>query len=196
MSIREYKKDHLKEHAGVESAMPMTLVAPKSDDPLIFWTKHATESTQVNLHPLAMGQEKRENHKGNFISFTGRPQLIAQLAPAIEDSLLGVRSRTAGHCLESLRAWWRILDAVEAAAEETGKPMTRVDDVCELTTIHSEFAHRKGMSRVLFTTFRALADTTRLALGARALYWRAPENPDVHSAINHPKSKSKLCVWR
>ena len=179
MSIREYNKDHLKEHSGVGSARLDVLVAPTSDDPLIFWTRHGTESIQVNLHAFAKGQVKSKVNTANFTPFTGRPHLINQLAPAIEDQLLGVRPRTAGNWIASLRGWWRILDAVEVAAEQAGTRMARVEDVRQLTAVHCEFAHRCGMSATLFTLFRTLADTLRLALGVRALHWQAPERLNV-----------------
>jgi hypothetical protein len=126
VSIREYDKDHLKQHSGVGFPTPDVLNAPKSDDPLIFWTKHETEAVQISLHSFASGQVKSKTANAIFTPFTGRPHLIRQLAPAIEDRLLGVRPSTATNWMESLRAWWRILDAVEAAAEETGTHMTRV----------------------------------------------------------------------
>ena len=175
MSIREYDKDHLKKHAFGVTNTPEALNAPESDDPLIFWTRHETESIQINLHVFASGQVKGKTNKGNFTSFTGRPHLINQLAPAIEERLMGARPRTASNWIDSLRGWWRILDAVEAAAEQTGTRIARVEDVRQLTVIHSEFAHRCGMSATAFTLFRTLADTIRLAIGDRALHWQAPE---------------------
>lgn len=178
MSIREYVKDHLKEHAGVESATPDMLLAPESDDPLIFWTRREKESIQIDLHPFATGQVTSKC-KPDFVAFTGRPALIGQLAPAIEDRVLGVSLNSVNGCLYSLRAWWRVLDAVEAAAEQVGTHMARVEDVRQLTMIHSEFAHRSGMKATSFTTFRAIADATRIALGARPLHWQTPETPDV-----------------
>lgn len=179
MSIREYNKDHLKEHTGVKSPTLDILVVPESDDPLIFWTRNETYPAQINLHSLATGKATGDRCNVNFIPYTGRPDLIRQLAPAIKDFLLAARPKTVDNCISSLRAWWRVLDAVEDAAEKAGKHMARVEDVRQLTIIHSEFAHRNGMGRASFTTFRGIADTTRLALGARALYWQSPETPDA-----------------
>lgn len=51
MSIRTYKKDHLKEHASVALLVPVRTNSPESDDPLIFWTQHEKEPHEVNLQP-------------------------------------------------------------------------------------------------------------------------------------------------
>lgn len=193
MSIREYDKDHLKKYTGVGPATFDGLNAPESDDPLIFWTKHETEVVQINLYPFASGQVKSKILNANFIQFTGRPHLIRQLAPAIKEGLLGVRPCTAGNWMSSLRSWWRILDAVEAASEETGVPMTPVEDVRQLTAIHCEFAHRSGMRATSFTLFRTLVDTVRASLGVRPLHWQAPERPN---ARRHQPPEDQVKILR
>lgn len=114
MSIIKHNKDHLKEHADVALAAPVRIEAPKSDDPLMFWTQHDEEPCEVNLHPFATGQTNHPKGSGyKFISFTGRPQLIRQLAPAIEETLLWLGEGTVRGYLNALRNWWRVLDAVE-----------------------------------------------------------------------------------
>ena len=181
MSIRSYNKDHLKEHASVSLADSIRLDAPKSDDPLVFWTHHEKHPCEVNLHPLAEGQEK--GNKGRFIAFSGRPELIIQLAPAIEEALLYAATTTVYGYLNTLRDWWRLLDAVEAAAAKTGQDMARVEDVRLLTNMHVEFAHRIGMLNRTFSRFRSLVDITSLALGSRQTYWESPEDPDTPKHI-------------
>lgn len=176
MSIRTYNKDHLKEHAGVSLAVPVRVDAPESDDPLVFWTKHEKHSGEVNLHPFATGQEKGSGRQ--FIPFTGRPELLRQLTPAIEEALSYAPKTTVNGCLNVLREWWRVLDAVEAAAATAGQHMTRVEDVRLLTNVHVEFAHRIGMLRQTFSRFRSLLDITLIALGMRQTYWESPEDPD------------------
>jgi hypothetical protein len=186
VSIRKYDKDHLREHAGVSLAAPVKLVAPETDDPLVFWTQHEKEPCEVNLNPFSTGQDKSRHKQGGgrrFIPFTGRPELIRQLMPAIEEILSYAAIKTVDVYMSTLRNWWRVLDAVEEAAATAGQPMARVEDVGLLTMIHSDFAHRSGISRHLFSNFRFLVDTTRLALGARQTYWESPEDPDVQKHI-------------
>lgn len=186
MSIRRYNKDHLKEHAGVTLAAPIRVDSPESGDPLVFWTQHQKEPCEVNLYPLATGQSVTKNRKGGgskFIPFTGRPELIRQLVPAIQEALLYAAKATVNRYMNALRDWWRLLDAVEAAAATTGQPFTRVDDVRLLTHVHSEFAYRSAIIRQAFGAFRGLVDTTRMALGVPQTYWESPENPDVQKHI-------------
>ena len=193
MSIRKYNKDHLKERSGLDFDTFDVLDAPVSDDPLIFWTKHETDSHQINLHEFAQGKLRGNANTVNFTPFSGRPNLIAQLAPGINDHLLGARPRTASNWITALRAWWRVLDEVEAAAGQTGMHVTRLEDVRQLTAIHAEFAHRCGMSAMSFTLFRTLADITLLALGARALHWQAPER---HETKRHMLPEDHVKVLR
>lgn len=167
MSIRTYNKDHLKEHAGVTLAAPVRVDAPESGDPLVFWTQHEKEPCEVNLHPFAEGQNdvNRPHHGGRiFLSFTGRPKLILQMAPAIDEALSYAAKATVNTYMNALREWWRVLDGVEAAATIANQPMTRVEDVRLLTHIHSDFAHRSGLQRQRFCTFRALVDAIRSGL--------------------------------
>lgn len=202
MSIRKYKKDHLKEHSGLDSTLPDVVAAPESDDPLIFWTKHETDSHQVNLREFADGMDRGKKGTVNFIPFSGRPHLIEQLTPSLKDHLLGARPRTAGNLITTLRAWWRVFDQVEAAADRTGMAFIRLEDVRQLTAIHAEFAYRSGMSAMLFSMFRTLADITRRALGANALHWQAPERQEATRHLlpeDHIKSlrfELKHTWWR
>src|SRR5574340_1238300 len=105
MSIDKKNKDHLKEHAGVALAVPV--IASKSDDPLRFWTNHPTEGTLVDLHPFADGEFKNPHPKGAGTwggPFTGRPQLIAELAPALEARCAMIGSDSVKAYTVSLRA--------------------------------------------------------------------------------------------
>ena len=195
MSIRTYNKDHLKEHAGVALAAPARIDAPQSNDPLVFWTQHEKEPFEVNLHPFATGQEKSNHKKGggkNFIPFTGRPELIRQLAPVIEEALLWAPKSTVKSYLSSLREWWRVLDVVEASAATTGQPMPRVEDVRLLTNVHCEFAHRRGIPLSRFGIFRALVDKTRMAVGVRQTYWESPEDKDTQKHIPSQEQRDTL----
>lgn len=195
MSIRTYKKDHLKEHAGVTLVAPVKIDAPDSSDPLVFWTQHAEEPFEVNLRPLATGQVKTANLKGGgtkFTSFTGRPELIRQLAPAIEEATSYAAKMTVISYTNALRDWWRILDSVEEAAAVAGQPMTRVEDVRLLTQFHNEFAHSSGMNRQTFGRFRALVDSTLMALGVHQTFWESPEIPDSRKHIPPQEQRNAL----
>ncbi|WP_180126887.1 hypothetical protein [Rhodoferax sp. BLA1] len=193
MSIRTYNKDHMMEHAGVTLATPVRLNAPESDDPLVFWTQHEKEPCEVNLHPFATGQAQRQHTGGKkFIPFSGRPQLIRQLAPTIEENVLWLSKPSVEHYFTMLRSWWRVLDAVEAEAAKIGHSMTRVEDVRLVTNVHSEFAHRSRMDRHNFCGFRALLDVSRVALGGRSTFWESPEETQTQKHIPPEEQRRAL----
>ncbi|WP_377705485.1 hypothetical protein [Pseudoduganella sp. UC29_71] len=195
MSIRHYKKDHLKQHTGLTPAPVQLPGAPESNDPLIFWTRHELEPKEVNLHTLATGQTEVEGGRNSakFVPFTGRHKLIHQLAPSIKDSLLPARPGTVDAYIQSLRAWWRLFDAVEAASEQTGESTARIEDVRMLEMIHCYFAYKIQMDRSSFTIFRSIADATRMALGARPLYWQTPKSGDP---TRHQPPEEQIKVLR
>lgn len=195
MSIRTYNKDHLREHAGVTLAVPVIVDSPKSNDPLVFWTQHEKEPCEVNLHLFSTGQEQSNHQRRSerkLGPFTGRRELIHQLVPAIEEALLHAAKTTVDNYMRALREWWRVLDAVEAAATTTGQSMTRVEDVALLTQMHSDFAHRSGIMRQRFGIFRAIVDITRMALGVRETYWESPEDRNTQKHIPAQEQRNAL----
>lgn len=191
MSIIKYNKDHSKEQSLVKSAVTAKIDAPDSFDALIFWTRHEKDPYEVDLTPLATGQVNKPG-KRRMIPFTGRPELIHQLTPAIQEVLLWAAKATVQGYFDSLRDWWRVLDAVEVAAATAGEPMTRVLDVRLLTNVHSDFAQRNGMNRQTFGKFRSLVDITRTALGVRKTYWGSPENPDAQKHMPPEEQRRTL----
>jgi hypothetical protein len=177
MSIHEYNKDQLKWHAEVELATSKTSTLPDHRDLLKFWTHHETKNTLIDLTVFAQGELERPA-SGRWVGkFTGRPQLIRQLAPAIEASVMGTSKATADNYVTHLRYWWRLLDTVEMEAKQAGQHVERVEDVRQITRVHYEFAHRSGMRSVMFRTFLRLANVTLQDLGSSRLHWDAPEDP-------------------
>ncbi len=195
MSIRLYNKDHLKDHVGITQAASVRIEAPDSNDQLVFWTQHDKYPCEVNLHSFSKGQEKSNHSNGGgrrFNPFTGRPELILQLSPTLKEVLWYATRGTVYGYMNALRDWWRILDDVENAAAAVGQPMTRIEDVRLLTQVHSEYAHRNGMTRQAFGKFRALVDTTRMALGGHQTYWESPEDPDEQKHIPPQEQRDAL----
>jgi hypothetical protein len=169
-------KDHLRQDGQtpvlslVESAAPQ----PPIEDPLRFYTSHQTKACAVDLIVFKEGQQTRPNRGGIWAGpFAGRPELIAQLAPAIRDQLSPLAEKSVGLYLVSLRAWWRLFDAVEASAAGAMRSLT---SVAQLSDVHRQFALDQGMRRTEFGLFLLLANTTRTALGLKPLYWQAPED--------------------
>ncbi len=176
MSIRHYEKDHLKEHAGVELATLEPPALPEHRDLLKFWTEHPTENTLIDLTLFAEGEYERP--RGATVKqwrgpFTGRPQLIRQMAPTIKEICFGYSDESVRSLYAAFRGWWRLLDAVENEAAARGQPMSRVEDVCLLQSMHSEFAHRSRMRQPKFNLFLTCANSILRNLGAPMLYWNA-----------------------
>ena len=176
MSIRHYEKDHLKAHAGVELTTQESPTPPEHGDPLKFWTQHPTENMLVDLTLFYEGEFERPRgatEKQWRGPFTGRPQLIRQLAPTIKEISFGYSNESVRSLYGAFRAWWRLLDAVENEATKLGQSMSRVEDVRLLQPMHFEFAHRSRMRQPKFNLFLTCANSILRSLGAPMLYWNA-----------------------
>lgn len=181
MSVGKKNKDHLKKHAGVSEVGVTPPEPPKSDDPLYFWTNHPTENYAVNLHPFADGVFENPHPSGKDAGmwrgvYTGRPNLIAEFAPAIQASvsLLGKSRAISYEC--SLRAWWRLFDAYENTTLANGQSPPRVEAVANLNELHEAFAHQQGISTENFRNFLGTANATRRILKLPLLLWAPPKS--------------------
>lgn len=177
MSIREYDKDHLRKPKVVDLAPSLPLQGPAQEDPLVFWTEHPSENALVDLRGFRDGVYEPPPRCVKWNGpYTGRLGLISQLAPAVEASLTGLAKKSADALVFSLRAWWRVLDAVENAAEQANHPMDRVEDVRQLTEAHRQWAYEHGMQRKSFRYFVAQANHVLALLRAPQLHWISPES--------------------
>lgn len=178
MSIKKRNKDHLKEHAGVALA---SMVMPRGDDPLRFWTNHPTENTVVDLHPFADGEFKNPHplRAGNWGGpFTGRPKLIAELLPALEARCALINSRSVKNYIVPLRSWWRLFDSIENAVVHGGQPIARVESVADLSELHEAAAYQRGMTENNFKNFLSIANDARRLLRLPMLLWEPPRAGD------------------
>jgi hypothetical protein len=187
LSLREIDKDHLSEYTGLELVEAL-LPLPEHRDPLKFWTGHPTDNFLVDLTVLATGETAEQQDKRHRAGpFTGRPQLIRQLTPAINAALTGSRKTTAGNYQTVLKTWWRLLDAVELNAARAGQPMSRVEDVRQLTGIYASYGRgdtgRRPIPSQYFNTFKRLANATLKDLGAPELHWVAPEDSEPSRSL-------------
>jgi hypothetical protein len=176
MSIRNKNKDHLKDHGGVELVVPA--VAPTSDDPLRFWTGHPTENFLVDLHEFADGASETGNRiVGRFWAgtFSGRPELIAELAMSIQVRLTLATKATCINSLASLRKFWRACDQLETSVTKDGGKLDPLTSVRNLTHLHEAAMHQAKFERVKFGTVLNIFNDTRRLLRLRALVWTAPK---------------------
>jgi hypothetical protein len=176
MSIRRHDKDHLKQLAEPVTRLPTVAASPESDDPLRFWTMHE-KSVLIDLTVFRDGQMQPPRLGNNWAgAFTGRPALIAQLAPVVRTVVEYLAPDSAGHCIRAIRAWWRLFDAVEAASDAAGTPM-RVQEIGDITDLHRQRAFDDGMGWMNFQFFLRILNLALQTQQRRQLYWTAPERP-------------------
>jgi hypothetical protein len=174
MSIRTNanRKDHLREHGGA-----LTLVSepsgPEVDDHLRFWTAHPSKPTLVDLNIFETGQQSI-HAKGKLWNgpFSGRPALIAEMAPAIYDHLVSLAEKSVVQFKNALRTWWRLFDTLEAEMPDA----PAITSASQLTELHRQRALDQGMDRLVFSNFLLLVNKTRTGLGLKPLYWQRPEH--------------------
>lgn len=172
MSIQNMNKDHLKEHSGVQLVEPV--LAPTSEDPLRFWTNHPSENTAVDLHVFADGEHENPGHGLWVGPFSGRPELIAEMALAIQARLTLAAPSTCSTYLSSLRKFWRIFDQLEAAEASHGRVVERLTSVTNLTHMHEAAAHRAVTNGPQFNKFVTLANDVRRLMRLGPLWWTTP----------------------
>lgn len=199
MSIGKRNKDQLKNHGHLEVVTPV--VTPKSNDPLQFWTEHPTESMHIDLRPYADGEFQNPHPRGGGNwggAFTGRPQLIAELAPAIQARCTFAASKTVENYTLALRAWWRLFDRTESHLSPGGRVLTRVESVADLNELHETAAHQSMMSSGNFGYFLSVVNAARKLHTPRLpdLLWTSPEagNP-VRTLIPEDQARAiKTCL--
>ena len=190
MALKNKNKDNLKDNASLNLIAPV--VAPQSDDPLRFWTNHPTENTLVDLHEFAIGTTKSANPNGGGSwggAFSGRPKLIAELAPALQARLALAPSATALGYSNSFRKFFRLLDGVENISPPNGTAVATVQRVSDLTHLHEAAMHRAKFGRKQFGVILIASNDARRLMGLKPLLWQAPKDgepnrqliPDSHA---------------
>lgn len=173
MSIKNKSKDHLVEHGGIELVEPV--LAPQSDDPLRFWTDHPTESVLVDLHVFADGESENPGTAPWAGPFTGRPELIAELAPALKARLMFAAPGTCSNHTFALRSFWRAFDQLESTRTHEGHSIQRLTTVRDLTHLHEIAAHSAAIDSTRFSNFLTVANDARRLLRIGPLPWTKPK---------------------
>jgi hypothetical protein len=176
MSIRHVNKDHLAGHQLPLSVVPSPKDSEDDGDPLRFLTRHKKKPGFIDLTEFRDGQETAPRGKWGG-AFKGRPNLIAQIAPALREAYLTASKPTVTTVLTSLRTWWRLLDRIEAIGTGAAVRVPAVNGVEDLVEVHRQLAFDAGMSRAMFGPFTRVTDLTRRAIGLRPLHWVGPEEP-------------------
>lgn len=183
MGIRSKKntKDRLRGDDGPTLILVQSN-AQKPIDSLRFHTTHLTKPCFVDLSCFESGKlEAIRGGKRRWRgAYSGRPELIHELAPAIRDRLMPLASKSVSHYLDALTAWWRILDEIESNLSASLKTVS----VTQLTDMHRQFAMDRDVSRDHLSDFLSLVNVTRKAKGSKALHWPLPlaKDPKRHLA--------------
>lgn len=179
MGIRRVNKDHLKQLAPALIGAIAPALQTEPDSPLRFWTKHPTDPCLVILSPLELGEGKQAHSSSpRARAFSGRPQLILQLAPAVRLLVEYGSRNSVVQYIHSLRTWWRLFDDVESAFRDSGALFAPVSDVRHITEIHRQRAFDTGLDRLQFGNFIRIINLVRKSEQLPQLYWSTPESPN------------------
>ncbi len=156
--------------------------------PLQFRTSHPTKPTDVDLRLFETGQLtiRAQGRLWNG-PLQGRPLLIAEMAPAIEDQLSPLSEKSVHQYMQALRTWWRLFDSVDDLVPERQS----LTSTAQLTGLHRQRAFDQGMDRLVFGNFLLLANKTRASLGLKPLYWQRPAPRPVNRHLP-PKWQTDL----
>lgn len=171
MTLRRYKKNHLNASQAFDREMPDPAT------PLQFWTQNRDRNRFVDLSEFANGLSDISNQGRKRSGYTGRRELILQLAPAIKIAAFGYTYHSVNTMRASLRAWFRVFDAVEASLDDGLKASARLDDVRQLTRVYCEYAYSSGMRADAFTWFVNIVNGVLQAYAEPKLYWNSPKDP-------------------
>ncbi|WP_460045090.1 hypothetical protein [Pseudomonas sp. S2_H01] len=164
MSLRYYDKDHAS-NPNVKGAGASELLAiPNSENPLQFWAKGVDKIVYVDLQEFSDGHGVMPE----FGAFTGRPKLIRQIAPEINTSMTGLSSGAVRLRLTMLRAWWKLFDSFDTLLNGA-ESFHKVDEVCDITRFHCEYAKQIGIRVDLYTRFLGLVNAVLAQLGKPSL---------------------------
>ncbi|MBY0368836.1 MAG: hypothetical protein K2X12_21570 [Burkholderiaceae bacterium] len=158
-------------------------------DPLLFWTEHPTKPLPIDLRRFATGV-REEDLKGNAKSqwtgdFTGRPELIADLLPAIKEEWRLLHSEShRNNRLQTLRTWWRVLDEAERG-DQTSQAMgsSRVKAVEDLHELHYVISKRNKVSTTHHGNFLRLVNIRLKQKSLPGLYWPSPDYVQKSSEV-------------
>lgn len=147
---------------------------------LEFWTDHPTKPGKISLTEFANGKSSSHAHWGG--DFSGRPQLINELAPHIYMIYRLSPEMSCVNLINTLRFWWRLFDEYEALAP--------VKTVVDINQIHEAAQLRKNAAVVRTNAFLALVNACRLQLGLGRLFWIKREASGVQKdLITHEQVK-------
>lgn len=175
MSLRQYNKGHNGETEKLPNSDLHHFQVPDSNDPLQFWSRHAFEDRFIDLNVFANGFSGASAPGSKNYPFTGRPEFIRELTPAIKAMCLGLSRSCLNDIAACLRAWWRLFDNFDKFQKGLGLKTYKICSVKDINILHCKFAHECGMRTSNFTRFLAIVNATLVNRNESRLYWPSPE---------------------
>ncbi|WP_447766009.1 hypothetical protein [Pseudomonas reinekei] len=179
MSLRQYQKSHSGGAQSLHDNDMHHFQVPDSSDPLQFWSRHAFDDRFIDLNVFANGLSGTSRPGSKNHPFTGRPELIRELAPAIKSICLGLSRSCIIDITACLRTWWRLFDSFDKFQEAHGLKTYKICSVKDINILHCKFAHEHGMRTCSFTRFLTIVNATLVNINESRLYWPSPEDPPV-----------------
>jgi hypothetical protein len=160
---------------GFASPAPTLQLVPNARTPpsLVLHTNHDKGSVVVDLTQFAEGTMDASRHPLIQNRFTGRPELIKQLAPHIHTVIIDKTSKTALNIIPILRKWWTFFDAWES--EHSVRTVLDIDDFIGL-----KHYHEKDLRGNYRTDFLRIVNLARDSMGLPALYWPSSDDDGSH----------------
>ncbi len=150
----------------------------KSEDPLIFWSVNQEDPFLVDLTEFAKGKTAADITAGKrrWVSdYRGRPNLIAELVPAIKYLYSHLRAPSLNLVSENLRFWWRVFEKAEAPTDTGCYIPKPVESVADLQMLHHHIAKNMRVASRCHAMFVRIANLVRSQKGLQPLDWPSIE---------------------
>lgn len=152
--------------------VPNTRTAPS----LVLHTDHVKGSVVIDLTEFAEGTIDASRHPLIQNRFTGRPELIKELAPHIHTVIVDKPPKTALNIIPILRKWWTFFDTWES--EHTVRIVPNIDDFIGFKQYHEK--ELRGNYR---TDFLRVVNLARDSMGLPVLYWPSADEGGEHREL-------------
>lgn len=154
-------------------------------DPLHFITTHPKKPCVVDLRPFVNGVSATVNTRLKRESFTGRPQLLHELLPAIVQLTWHAPKHTVEWHLKALRAYWRLFDK-----DESAHPVRCLRDVNEFVGLLQLKERIRGSNT---SAFLKIVNLAREKIALPPLYW--PRRDDNPRSVDVPPRRDIMLVY-
>lgn len=169
---------------GVENVVTL-MPKPVKRRALIFVSLHPERPGKLDMRTFRDGDPKPAS-KQWLGPFMGRPKLINELAPVIEEMYLTAPKASVirvGHCL---RTFWRLFDRHEGLAS--------VRSIADITDLHGALQLRDGFGRDETSIFLNILNAARKKAGLARLAW--PINEDSRGNADLPERRHVALIYQ